>query len=72
MDIFAVTTQEVLDKISRHCPDALSAYLQCMNRVDDEGTVFFSKHLVTVDMSEDWHPIDNGISVTLADVNGNE
>ncbi len=90
MDIFAVTTQEILDKISRHCPDALSAYLQCMNRADHQGTVFFSKNLVTVDMSEDWHPfknkikklaregllewhpIDNGISVTLADINGNE
>lgn len=87
MDIYAVTSQEVLDRISRHCPDALSAYLQCINRASEEGTIFFSRDLVEVDMSEnwhpfkgklkklarenllEWHPFDDGISVTLADLN---
>ncbi len=90
MDIYAVTTQEVLERISRHCPDALSAYLQCINRANQEGTVFFSKDLVEIDMSEEWrpfrskikklareillewHPFNDGISVTLADPDANE
>jgi hypothetical protein len=61
MDIHSVNTQAVLDQISRHCPDALSAYLDCMNRADDNLTAFFSRDLVTVDMSEDWHPFKNKI-----------
>lgn len=83
MDIFAVTTQEILERISRHCPDALSTYLHCINR-SVSGSCYFSKDQVDVDMSEDWkkfrlhikklarenllewHPLDGGISVTLA------
>lgn len=86
MDLYAITTQQVLDQISRHCPDALSAYLQCINRSDEKGFVFFSRQMVDVDMSEEWHifkskikklarenllewhPLDNGIAVTLAEV----
>lgn len=87
MDIYAVTSQELLERISRHCPESLSTYLQCINRSDSDGTVFFSRDLVEVDMSEDWrkfksnikklarenilewHPFNNGISVTLAGYN---
>ena len=83
MDLYNINSQEILDRISRHCPDALSAYLQCLNRANEKGTVFFSKDLVEIDMSEkwtkfrnrikklalenllEWHPFDNGISVTL-------
>lgn len=90
MDIYAITSQEILDRISRHCPEALSAYLQCINRADQDGHVFFAKSTIEVDMSEDfrpfrnnikklarenlleWHPFDNGISVTLADVHEHE
>ena len=90
MDIGTITSQEILDRISRHCPEALSAYLQCINRADQEGVIFFSKHLVEVEMSEEWrsfrnnikklarenllewHPFDNGISVTLADLHEDE
>ena len=85
-----MTSQEVLDRISRHCPEALSAYLQCINRANQEGTIFFSKDLVEIDMSDEWrpfktnikklarenllewHPFNDGISVTLADVHENE
>ena len=87
MDIYAVTSQELLERISKHCPESLATYLQCINRSDDDGTVFFSKDLVEVEMSEDfrsfrnhikklarenlleWHPFNNGISVTLAGYN---
>lgn len=90
MDIYAVTSQEVLERISRHCPEALSAYLQCINRANKEGTIFFSKDLVEIDMSDEWrpfknnikklarenllewHPFNDGISVTLADLHEDE
>ena len=54
MDLYHVTSQEILDRISRHCPQALCTYLQCINRADNDGTVFFSKELVEIDMSEAW------------------
>lgn len=90
MDIYAVTSQEILERISRHCPEALGAYLQCLNRADNKGTSFFSKEMVEVEMSDDWrpfrnnikklarenllewHPFDDGISVTLADIHAHE
>ncbi len=61
MDIHAITTQEVLERISRHCPEALSAYLQCINRADQEGSVFFSRQQVEVDMSDDFRTFRNNI-----------
>lgn len=85
MDIYCLMTQETLDLIARHCPDAMSTYIQCANRADDNGTSFFYKDLVEIDMSGkwsifksqikklalenllEWHPHENGISVTLAD-----
>ncbi len=90
MDIYTLAIQEVLDRISRHCPESLHTYIQCVNRSDKDGNVFFSKHLVEVDMSDnwrpfrnnikklarenllEWHPFDNGISVTLADIHEHE
>ena len=84
MDLYAISSQEILERISRHCPESLSVYLQCINRADEVGQAFFSKELVEVDMSEswvkfknkvkklsvenllEWHPFDNGISITLA------
>lgn len=82
--MYTFTSQEVLERISRHCPEALSAYLQCINRANSDGQVHFTRSLVTVDMSEDfrafrnnikklareslleWHPLDDGIAITLA------
>lgn len=55
MELCAIATQEVLERISRHCPEALSVYLQCLNRANDTGTVFFSRETVDIDMSEEWH-----------------
>lgn len=90
MDIQYITIQENLDRISRHCPEALSAYLQCINRSNSDGTFFFSRQFVEEEMSEEWrpfrqnikklarenllewHPIDDGISVTLADLYAHE
>jgi hypothetical protein len=61
MDIHAITTQEVLERISRHCPEALSTYFQCINRAGKDGLVFFTKDLVEVDLSENWRPFQNNI-----------
>ena len=56
MDLHAITSQDVLERISRHCPEALSTYLQCLNRANTEGVIFFSKDMVEVAMSEEWRP----------------
>ena len=61
MDKYSITSQEILERISRHCPEALSAYLQCINRIDSEGLVYFSRDTVEIDMSENWHPFKNNI-----------
>jgi hypothetical protein len=61
MDIYSITTQEILERISRHCPEALSAYIQCLNRADDKGVIFFSRSLIEIDMSEDFRSFRNNI-----------
>lgn len=61
MDLQSITSQEILDRISRHCPSSLSAYLQCINRANSEGTVVFSKSLVENDMSETFLTFKNRI-----------
>lgn len=90
MDLYAITSQEILERISRHCPESLSVYLHCINRANQDGAVFFNKSLVEIDMSEDWtrfrnqikklarenllewHPFNNGISITMAAFDENE
>lgn len=89
MDLYAITTQEVLERISLHCPDALGTYLQCLNRANADGSVHFSKDMVEVEMSYgwtkfrnsvkklalenllEWHPFNDGISITLAVIDEN-
>jgi hypothetical protein len=61
MDIYSITTQEVLERISRHCPEALTTYLQCINRADGEGKSFFDRDTVDINMSEEWHRFRNNI-----------
>lgn len=61
MDIYTITSQEILDRISRHCPQSMSTYLQCVNRANSDGSVVFSKDLVEVDMSMGWTKFKNQI-----------
>lgn len=61
MDLYTLTTQEVLERISRHCPEALSTYLQCINRADKNGDILFTKQLIEVDMSQDLRTFRNNI-----------
>jgi hypothetical protein len=90
MDYYNLTSQETLERLSRHCPEAISTYLQCVNRCQKDGTFFFSKDIIEVEMSEDfrtfrqnikklarenlleWHPFNNGISITLAGSDEND
>lgn len=90
MNIHHINTQEVLDRISRNCPEALSAYLHCVNRVSSSGCVFFDRDMIENDMSEsfikfknnikklarenllEWHELDGGLNITLADVHEDE
>jgi hypothetical protein len=61
MDIYAVTSQDILDRISRHCPESLSVYLQCVNRASQDGTVFFTKENIEVDLSDKFGKFRNRI-----------
>lgn len=61
MDIYNITSQEILERISRHCPEAMSAYLHCINRADAEGVIHFSREMIEVDMSETFTRFRNNI-----------
>lgn len=61
MDLYPLPSQQILEQISRHCPESLWIYLQCFNRSDNDGNVFFHKKTVEVDMSENWVKFKNGI-----------
>lgn len=61
MNIYTITTQEILERISRHCPEALSTYFQCINRANDEGEVFFPMSTIDIDMSESLTKFRNNI-----------
>lgn len=61
MDIYNITSQETLERISRHCPEALSTYLQCINRANKDGSIFFSRDLIDIEMSESWCSFRNNI-----------
>lgn len=61
MDLYAITSQEILERISRHCPDAMCTYLACMNRVDDSGKIIFTRDIVEFEMSCGWTKFKNHI-----------
>lgn len=61
MDLYRITSQDTLERIARHCPSALGAYLHCINNADEEGKVFFSRDQVEISMSERWTPFKNQI-----------
>jgi len=59
MSLFAITSQEILDRISRHCPEALSVYLNCINRSDADEQVFLSRDIVRDDLQMGWAKFKN-------------
>lgn len=61
MDLYHITSQEVLERLSRHCPEAISTYLQCVNRADKNGEVFFSRYMIEVDISDEFRTFRTNI-----------
>lgn len=61
MNIYSLTAQEVLDQISRHCPEALTIFLQCINRMDDKGTFHFTRPMVEDEIGMSWTRFKNHI-----------
>lgn len=61
MDLKHTPNQEILERISRHCPQALSVYLHCLNLADSKGTVYLSRAAVEINMSEGWTRFKNQI-----------
>lgn len=61
MDINITDNQYVLDSISRHCPEAMGAYLAIYNLADEHGAAFFSKDKVENDMSDDFRSFRNRV-----------
>lgn len=43
--------QEILERISRHCPEALTVYIQCLNRSNDNEVVL-TPEIIDCQMSE--------------------
>lgn len=52
---------ETLEMISRHCPEAMTTYFHCRNRLNDFGTVKFTKKQIEEELSEDYRKFRNDI-----------
>jgi len=61
MDLYTITTQQILERIARHCPNSLPIYLHCINRADEKGYIFFDRKMVEIDMSEGWTKFKNHV-----------
>ena len=61
MDIHALTTSDVLDRIARHCPQAMTTYLHCLHHCDVDGRHHFTRIEIEEDMSEDFRTFKNHI-----------
>lgn len=61
MSLHESLSEQVLESISRHCPEALSTYLHCINRATSDRKVNFSRKLVEEEMSEGWTKFRNNL-----------
>lgn len=61
MDLYSAPSQEILERVSRHCPEALSTYIQCVNRAGSDLSIYFDKEVVEIGMSEGWTKFKNNI-----------
>lgn len=61
MDSYIFTNQEVLERLSRHCPRAISTYILCLNKQSDSGEVFLPKIEIIKDMSESYTVFKNNL-----------
>lgn len=61
MDIHAITTQQILERISRHCPEAMTVYMHVLNRADSNGECHFTKEMIDIEMSEEFRVFRSGL-----------
>ncbi len=61
MDNYIYTNQAVLEKLSRHCPRAISTYMTCLHKQDDDGVVFLHKNEITNEMYESYTVFKNNL-----------
>lgn len=61
MDLYAITTQQQLDQISRNCPRALATYTMILAKACYEGKASFTRKQVTHDLSESYVKFRNDV-----------
>lgn len=61
MRVDEISSQETIEGLSRHCPECISTYMHCANRINNNRQVFFTKTMVTEEMSESWTKFKNNI-----------
>ena len=63
MDLFALTHQEVLDRIARHCPRAMATYLQCINlsKNNPRKPITFTRYHIEREMYENFTMFKNNL-----------
>lgn len=61
MDIYDIETQGILERIARHCPEAMIVYFHCINRMSEDGSVFFTHKQIEDEMCESWAKFRNGL-----------
>lgn len=52
---------EVIDQIGRHCPRAMSVYVLCFGRMDENNSVSFTKDYIVNDLSESYCRFKNDL-----------
>jgi hypothetical protein len=61
LDLYTITTHQILDRIARNCPRALSVFLHLLNRADNEGNLVLHKKQITNDLSESFAKFRNDL-----------
>ena len=61
MDFTEYDKQEILDRISRHCPEAMCVYLHCYNRMDMAGHVILTRKQIEEELCETWTCFKNNL-----------
>lgn len=56
-----LATTEILFRIGRHCPEALTTYMHCDIRSNNSGTVVFTKNEIDEEMSEEYQTFKSNV-----------
>jgi hypothetical protein len=58
---YIFTQQEILERLSRNCPRAISTYILCLNGQDDKGNVSFTRDDIEKRCSESYTIFKNNL-----------